>query len=133
MKAFFLESPSFSKEAGLQRAKRHIIPLLEEIAENQRKLIRCFYEEEAELHKELTIDKKNNLCINGTPVGDWRKISNTHTDGASLYFDYGNKSRVVDFGVFTCSFDTVFMIHEYEKNKAGRLISCTMIYITDKI
>lgn len=49
--------------------------------------------------KEIKVDNKYHLCINGTPVGDCRNMSNFHADKFSLGFNYHKKIRYVCFGV----------------------------------
>lgn len=82
------ESGSFEKKAAEQRFQRVLKPFLEQLLDE-------------DAPKEVTIDKKNQLCINGTPVGDWQYISQFKlTDLKDLEFDYGyGRKRVVYFGM----------------------------------
>lgn len=100
-------SSATSTEAGLQRMRRGLTPLLEKIYGK--------YDKSAP--KEVDIDTDNNLLINGTPVGDWRSISRFETYGPILSFKYGDTTRMVIFGTdpldpSTCN--KISGVYEYE-------------------
>ena len=71
-----------------------------------------------DIPKEVTIED-NQLCINGTPIGDWRIMCNFTAEGPFLIFDYGDdKERYVSFGFkgFDDDYYKVYEITEMTKN-----------------
>lgn len=82
----FYYSSGHSVEAALQRFNRILMPILSECMNSN-----C--------DKNISIDSKNMLCINGTPIGDWRNVSNFTRDDYNLVFRYGEKIRTVVFGI----------------------------------
>lgn len=107
MKGFVFLSEAYTPQAALERFKRHIIPILTVLLGK-------------DASKEITINE-NHMCINGTPVGDYRFMSNFEIDCGGLKFDYGNdKFRIVCFDFFNdCKIDT---IAEFNKNGGYKII-----------
>lgn len=106
-RSFIYDSPSYTIEGQLQRLKRHIAPLLDEILDQ-------------DSPKDIGIDENNNIVINNVAIGDYRLMSNFRTErGSSLVFDYGtfsNKIREVCFGLPPLEpMNEVKMIFEYFK------------------
>lgn len=104
-RGFIYDSPSYTAEAQLQRLKRHIAPLLDEILDE-------------DSQKDIGLDDNNNIVINGVPIGDYSLMSSFRVErGSSLVFDYGDKIRDVFFGVPAFEPVTeVMMIQEYCKS-----------------
>ena len=105
-----LVSSSNSPARYLQIARRKISPILDKLLGT-------------EAPKELTISGEQ-LLINGTPIGDWRLMSNFELDGAFLIFDYGSSHKVqraVSFGIrgWDKEYYKVLTVHEYTKGKPG--------------
>ena len=69
---------SYSIEAETQRMQHIFIPVIKEAV--------------GDVPVEITIGKSdNNVYINGTPIGDYRRISNVTADGKLVRFDYDNQ------------------------------------------
>jgi hypothetical protein len=124
MKSYIFTNHNLEKET--YRVRRLIEPLLEQILGK-------------DAPKEVTVDDKN-LYINGTAVGEWKKVSNFSVDEDSLRFDYGSdemdldqnmddladtKYRVIDFGwkaFQPADYYKVHVIWEYEYGKLGNKV-----------
>lgn len=72
----------------------------------------------------------NNVYLNGTPIGDYRKISNISSKGIYVRFDYGNGGiyRVVTivnkYSVAIFSYDQGFVLNVDERKKHCGRIKC---------
>lgn len=78
MREFCYISPSHSIEGETQRMQYLFTPVIKEAV--------------GDVPIEITIDEHdNNVYINGTPIGDYRKIYNINTDGNFVQFNYGSE------------------------------------------
>lgn len=77
---------------------------------------------------EITIDPSdNNVYLNGTPLGDYREISNVSSKGIFVQFDYGDsdKYRLVmllnkhSAEIYRFPLGSVLGVDEYSKGKSG--------------
>lgn len=100
MSMYVYSSTASSIEAGRQRMKRLITPLLEQI----------YNRYDSNAPKEVTINNNNELLINGTSVGDWRFMSCFEADDIFLSFKYGNKERLVMFGTNPFDLSTCYIV-----------------------
>lgn len=103
VKSFVFFSEAHTPQAVLARFKRHIIPILTALLGK-------------DAPKEITISE-NHICINDTPVGDCRFMSNFKSECGGLKFDYNDKFRIVSFDFFHDY--KVSMITEHNKNEKG--------------
>ena len=94
------DSVIHSEEAFLNRVRVWLKPILNEI-------------NGIGVPQDITIID-NQLCINGTPVGNWQEMSNFRAEGSFLCFDYAGVKRSVAFGFkgFDKNFYDVFEIYE---------------------
>lgn len=109
------ESSSGTKKANEQRFQRILIPLLDELLDT-------------DSPKEVIIDGQNQLCINGTPIGNYLYIAEFKVDTMAglLEFAYRYKNscrRIVDFGMpgFEKR-DSVDVIFEIQKDGTQKVI-----------
>lgn len=101
-KAITMYAPSHSCEAAEQRLQRHIVPILESILD-------------ANAPKIVQINSDGDVCINGTPIGDYRYMSEfrKEDEGFALVFTYSETERHVYFGTpLLGAVDKVEMIHD---------------------
>lgn len=104
---------SYSIEAETQRMQHNFIPVIKEAV--------------GDVPVDITIGKSdNNVYINGTPIGDYRRISNITADGNWIRFDYDNKKyRWVGIAdefisaMFNRPLGNVDWVIECRKGKAG--------------
>lgn len=104
---------SYSIEAETLRMRYLFIPVIKEVV--------------GDVPVEITIGKSdNNVYINGTPIGDYREISNITADGKLVRFDYGDKKYrlmgIVDefiSAMFNRPLGDVDYIAECRKGKVG--------------
>ena len=80
-----------------------------------------------DIPKEVTIED-NQLCINGTPIGDWRIMCNFTSEGPFLIFDYGDdKERYISFG-FKGFDDDYYKVYEITEMTKGANAETKYIY-----
>jgi hypothetical protein len=94
-----------SLKGELQRFQRLLSPLLEQLMDSN-------------APKNITIDKDNNLCINGVSIGAWDSLSRFAVVDDMLVYYHNSTERHIHFGfkgIQRC--DKILFIQE--KTKAG--------------
>lgn len=86
MNGLVFESTNMSREAQEQKWQRILMPLLNELLDENSL-------------KEISVDRNYNLKINGVSIGNSLRISNFEIQNEMLTFEHDHKRRYVDFGM----------------------------------
>lgn len=71
---------------------RNLLPIIDSIMRGYE----SYYNEEAP--REITIDK-DQVCINGTPIGNWRSVCCFERNGLFLQYKCNGKTMLASFGM----------------------------------